>query len=71
MAAYVRAAREADIVIAEVGAWSNPISPDEGTRQQAIRHCQEQLALADRVGARCCVNIAGSRSPDWAGPDAG
>ena len=70
VAAYVRAAQQADIVIAEVGAWSNPISPDEATRQQAIRHCQEQLALADRVGARCCVNIAGSRSADWAGPDA-
>ncbi len=71
VATYVRAAQEADIVIAEVGAWCNPISPDEATRQQAIRHCQEQLALADRVGARCCVNIAGSRSSDWAGPDAG
>jgi len=68
VAAYVRAAREADIVIAEVGAWSNPISPDEAARRQAIAYCQGQLALADRIGARCCVNIAGSRGEQWDGP---
>jgi len=70
VAAYARAAHKADIVIAEVGAWCNPISPHEETRQKAIHYCQEQLALADRIGARCCVNISGSRSADWAGPDA-
>ncbi len=26
------------------------------------------LALADRIGARCCVNIAGAPSKEWAGP---
>ncbi len=51
IAAYAQAAREADIVIAEVGAWSNPISPDEDTRQKAIAHCQAQLRLADQIGA--------------------
>jgi anaerobic selenocysteine-containing dehydrogenase len=30
--AYAAAAKKADIIIAEVGAWSNPISPDEKTR---------------------------------------
>ena len=69
--AYAAAAERADIVIAEVGAWSNPISPDTETRRRAIRHCQARLALADRIGARCCVNIAGSRSALWDGPDAG
>jgi sugar phosphate isomerase/epimerase len=59
--AYVKAARDADIVIAEVGVWNNPISRDEAERQQAIAYCQERLALADEVGARCCVNVAGSR----------
>lgn len=68
VAAYARAAREADIVIAEVGAWSNPIHPDEAMRRQAIAYCQQQLALADRIGARCCVNIAGSRGDQWDGP---
>lgn len=66
--AYIRAANDADIVIAEVGAWSNPLSRDEAQRRAAIAKCQQQLALADRVGARCCVNIAGSCSEQWDGP---
>ncbi len=67
--AYADAAARADIVIAEVGAWSNPLSPDDATRQAAIAHCQASLHLADRIGARCCVNITGSRGPKWDGPD--
>ncbi len=66
--AYARAAKKADIIIAEVGAWSNPISPDEKTRKEALEKCRSQLALADRIGANCCVNISGSISEDWAGP---
>ena len=65
---FRRAADDAGIVIAEVGAWSNPISPDEAQRRSAIAYCQAQLALADAVGARCCVNIAGSRGTKWDGP---
>ena len=65
---WLAAARAADIVIAEVSAFgNNPISPDDGIRQQGIANCQRRLALADRVGARCCVNVAGSRSERWAG----
>lgn len=67
--AHVDAAQVADILIAEVGAWSNPISPDDTVRHAAIEKCQQQLALADEIGAGCCVNIAGSRNPErWDGP---
>ena len=66
--AYVEAAKGADIVIAEVGAWSNPISIDDTERDAALEKCRLQLALADRVGANCCVNISGSRGPKWDGP---
>jgi sugar phosphate isomerase/epimerase len=66
--AYAEAARRADVVIAEVGAWSNPLSLDESERQKALETCQKQLALADEIGAVCCVNIAGSLSPRWDGP---
>ncbi|MHB1295515.1 MAG: sugar phosphate isomerase/epimerase family protein [Anaerolineae bacterium] len=66
--AYLDAAREADIIIAEVGAWSNPMSPDTATREKALAHCKRQLALADRLSARCCVNIAGSCGDVWDGP---
>jgi len=67
-AAYVQAARAADLVIAEVGAWSNPINTDETARRDAVAFCQRQLAIAERVGARCCVNITGSRGDKWDGP---
>ena len=66
--AYIDAAKKADIVIAEVGAWSNPISIDDTEREAALEKCRTQLALADRVGANCCVNISGSRGPKWDGP---
>lgn len=66
---YRRAAERANIVIAEVGAWSNPISPDSAERAKAVTYCQRQLALAEEMGARCCVNIAGSRGAKWDGPD--
>ena len=69
MLEFADAARAADIVIAEAGAWSNPLSPDEKTRKAARTKCEQQLALADMVGAQCCVNISGSRGEPWDGPD--
>ncbi|MBN2311001.1 MAG: sugar phosphate isomerase/epimerase [Candidatus Hydrogenedentes bacterium] len=66
--AYAEAARQAGIVIAEVGAWSNPLSRDDATRRAAMANCERRLAMADRAGARCCVNIAGSRGEKWDGP---
>lgn len=65
---YAAAARKADIIIAEVGAWSNPLSPDHAIRKKALDGCKKALALADQIGARCCVNIAGSRGEKWNGP---
>ncbi len=66
--AYSTAAFTADIVIAEVGAWSNPLSPDISESKNAINHCIDQLDLAEGIGARCCVNISGSCSDQWDGP---
>jgi sugar phosphate isomerase/epimerase len=64
-------AKKAGLIIAEVGAWSNPISPDEKDRKAAFDLCCAHLDLADRIGANCCVNIAGSRDPGkWDGPHA-
>ena len=56
--AYADAAAEADIVIAEVGAWSNPLGPDPAEREAALTKCKRSLRLADKIGACCCVNIA-------------
>ena len=66
--AYEKAAKDANIIIAEVGVWNNPISADERIRKEALEKCRRQLHLADRIGARCCVNIAGSRGELWDGP---
>jgi sugar phosphate isomerase/epimerase len=66
--AYAAAAAAADIVIAEVGAWSNPLSADAAARSAALEKCKGCLELAERIGARCCVNITGSRGAKWDGP---
>ena len=66
--AYAAAAKKADIVIAEVGAWSSPLSPDDQMRKDSLEKCKKSLALAEKISARCCVNIAGSRGQRWEGP---
>ena len=66
--AYAGAAQQSDVIIAEVGAWSNPLSRDEAIRPAALDKCQRSLALADEIDARCCVNIAGSLGDKWDGP---
>jgi sugar phosphate isomerase/epimerase len=58
-----------DVVIAEVGAWRNVLDPNPEERKKNFRYVAERLALADMVGARCCVDIAGSYNPKvWYGP---
>lgn len=58
-----------NVIIAEVGAWSNMLDPDQDKRRANLRHVTSQLAVAEGVGARCCVNIAGSFNPKvWYGP---
>jgi sugar phosphate isomerase/epimerase len=44
------------------------LSKDLGERAKALQTCKEQLLLAEQIGARCCVNIAGSRGAKWDGP---
>jgi len=57
------------VVIAEVGRWVNLLDPDPEGRRKNIATVTEGLALAEAVGARCCVDIAGSFSPtSWFGP---
>lgn len=59
-----------NVVIAEVGAWKNMLDPDTEKRRENLQYVIDRLALADAVGARCCVDIAGSYHPTvWYGPD--
>lgn len=65
---YVKAARAADLVICEIGAWNNLLDPDPAKRRENFLHTVHQLELAEHVRANCCVNIAGSYSTQWDGP---
>ncbi len=49
-----------DVVIAEAGVWNNMLDTDPKKRRANMRYAVERLALADAVGALCCVNVAGS-----------
>ena len=66
--AYAQTAQENGLVIAEIGVWRNVLSPNPDERKTAMDYAKKQLALADRVGAKCCVNISGSRGQPWDGP---
>lgn len=61
-----------DVALAEVGAWVNMLDPDPAQRGKNLAYVQERLELAEMLGARCCVDIAGSFNPQrWDGPDPG
>ena len=64
---YVKAAQTYDLQIAEVGIWRNAIAPFEKERQAAMDYSIAQLKMADRIGARCCVNVIGSVGERWDG----
>ncbi|MCR5188734.1 MAG: sugar phosphate isomerase/epimerase [Treponema sp.] len=66
--AYKKAADAAGLTIAEVGVWRNTLAADLKERQQWIDYSVEQLKMADRIGARCCVNVVGTPyGPRWDG----
>lgn len=66
--AYVNEAFSHDITIAEVGIWRNAISDNKDEAARNLEYSISQLALAERVGARCCVNVAGAvGGPRWDG----
>ena len=65
-----RAFATENVVIAEVGAWKNLLDPDPVKRRENRDYVTQRCALADAIGARCCVDIAGSYNPSsWYGPD--
>ncbi len=59
-----------NVVIAEVGAWVNMLDPDAEKRRANLQYVTDRTALAEAVGARCCVDIAGSYDPKiWYAPN--
>ena len=66
--AYRREAETAGLLIAEVGVWNNLLSKNPEERAANEAYAIRQLRLADQIGARCCVNIAGTfGGPKWDG----
>ena len=58
-----------DVLIAEVGRWCNLLEADPTKRAQNLKAVTEGLALAEAIGALCCVDIAGTYSTEfWFGP---
>lgn len=65
---YLEAAKANDLLIAEVGIWRNTLAADVNERNKMIDYAIGQLAMAEKIGARCCVNVAGTmHGPRWDG----
>ena len=65
--AYKDAAEKAGLTIAEVGVWRNALADDPDERKANMDYCVNQLRLAEFLGARCAVNVAGAFGPRWDG----
>lgn len=66
--AYREAADSAGLTIAEVGIWRNTLAADSSERAKWTEYAKGQLRMADRIGARCCVNVVGTPyGPRWDG----
>lgn len=66
---FLEAAKAYHLVISEIGAWNNLLERNLEKREQNIQYTIQALRLADRVGAKCCINITGSWADTWDGPD--
>jgi len=57
------------VTIAEVGRWVNLLDSNPQLRKENLQKVTDGLALADAIGALCCVDIVGSFSTaSWFGP---
>lgn len=68
VAFYKAAADKYKLVIAEVGVWRNTLASDLNERAKWIDYAVNQLKMADKIGAKCCVNVVGTpHGPRWDG----
>ncbi len=66
---FKRNMKKHDIKIAEVGAWCNPLHPNQDEAKANIKYMVERLRLAEELEADTCVNILGTkRTENWFGP---
>jgi hypothetical protein len=67
IADYKKAADDYGLLIAEVGAWCNLFDKDEKKAEENLTFVMKTMEMADEIGAKCVVNIAGSSSDVWDG----
>jgi sugar phosphate isomerase/epimerase len=66
---YAAACAKHDVVIAEVGRWCNLLEADTAKHAANMATVTDGLALAEAIGAKCCVDCAGSFNKTiWFGP---
>ena len=67
--AYREALERHDILLAEVGAWCNPLSMNKTEAMRSVDYMIARLRLAEKLGAKTCVNIIGTKYiGNWFGP---
>ena len=70
IAGYLEVISRHNVRIAEIGVWKNVMDDDPEAAKEAIAYAKGQLALADKLGIPCCVNVAGtSGSAGWDAAD--
>ena len=67
---FQKAMKKHDVKIAEVGAWCNPLHPDQKQAEANVQYMIDRLRLAEELVAATCVNILGTKQADiWFGAD--
>jgi len=67
---YGEAIRRHGLVVAEAGVWVRLVGPDPDETKRNLEKVIRRMRVAELVGARCCVDIAGSFHPEsWHGAD--
>ncbi|MGN1052382.1 MAG: sugar phosphate isomerase/epimerase family protein [Candidatus Scatosoma sp.] len=62
---YKRAADDYGLMIAEVGAWCNLLDRNPEKAKANLDYSMRTMEMADKIGAKCVVNISGSMSGEF------
>lgn len=62
---YKHAADDYGFTIAEVGAWRNLLDKNPQKAQENLEFSMRTMEMADKIGAKCVVNISGSTSDEF------
>ena len=62
---YKQAADDYGLTIAEVGAWRNLLDKNPQKAKENLEYSIRTMEMADKIGAKCVVNISGSMSNEF------